>query len=248
MTELIRKRLKEAFAASPEPSMKALSIEAGKNHAYIQQFIDRGTPRRLPEDVRALLSERLNIPENELGGRSPLIASYDPDEDQDPVAFEPGVSTLVAYEGKAPGAMPDVDVTAGAGPGDVAAPHVMPNGGVVYSADAVRGELVLPGYLLGEYTHAEAGRVHVVRVRGDSMETTLSSGDRVLVDTTDIRLGQGGVFVFLDPDGEVVVKRLAKAGRGEVEAVSDNPKQPSRTYRADEIGIIGRAVARLCRI
>ena len=116
------------------------------------------------------------------------------------------------------------------------------------AADAVRGEIVLPSYLLQEYTRAAPGRVHVVRVRGDSMESTLSSGDRVLVDTTDSAIGQGGVFVILDPDGEVMVKRLRKLPKGSIEVVSDNPKQPSDVYPADQLRVIGRAVARLSRI
>lgn len=178
-----------------------------------------------------------------------LVASYDPDDDPEEVlTFEPGVSTLTAYEGSVAGAMPDLEVAPGAGPGDIAAPHVMPAGGVMYSADAVRGEVVLPSYLLSEYTRADAGRVHVLRIRGDSMETTLASGDRVLVDTTDTAIGQGGVFVILDPDNEVLVKRLRKLPKGRVEVISDNPKQAPDVHSLSDIRVIGRAVARLCRI
>lgn len=245
----MRKRLKAAIDASAH-TMATLSREAGKNHAYIQQFIERGVPRKLPEDVRVLLSARLGMPETELGGRKPIIASYDPAEfDREVAPFEPGVSSLVPYEGRTANAMPDIDVSAGAGPGGLPLPHQLPHqSGVVYAADAIRGEVILPDYLLGEYTRAKAGRVHVVRVRGDSMETTLSSGDRVFVDTTDVAIGQGGVFVILDPDGEVLIKRLRKLPEGRIEIVSDNPKQASDNYAAEEIRIVGRAVARLCRI
>ncbi|HVI30435.1 XRE family transcriptional regulator [Hansschlegelia sp.] len=181
--------------------------------------------------------------------RSP-VDSFDPFEaDKEVAAFEPGVSSLLPYEGHLPNAMPDIDVSAGAGPGGLPLPHQLPHdGGVVYAADAIRGEVILPDYLLGEYTRAKANRVHVVRVRGDSMETTLSSGDRVLVDTTDTSIGQGGVFVILDPDGEVLIKRLRKLSEGRIEVVSDNPKQATDTHAASEVRVIGRAVARLCRI
>lgn len=47
-------------------SLKALSERAGKNHAYFQQFIERGIPRRLPEDVRPVVAELLGIDEDEL--------------------------------------------------------------------------------------------------------------------------------------------------------------------------------------
>lgn len=245
----VRARLKEAIEASPDHTMATLSREAKKNHAYLQQFIERGTPKKLPEDVRSLLSDRLQIPENEIGGRSTLVASYDPDApDPEMVPFEPGVSSISPYEGSHPDAMPDIDVSAGAGPGGSELPQLMPNGSVVFSQQAVRGEVVLPRYLLEEYTYANPGRVHVIRVRGDSMESTLASGDRVLVDTTDTAIGQGGVFVILDPDSEVLVKRLRKLQNGKIEVVSDNLKQASDVFRSEEVRVVGRAVARLCRI
>ena len=46
-----------------------LSRMLGRNAAYIQQFIKRGTPRRLAEDDRALLARYFGVPEEVLGGR-----------------------------------------------------------------------------------------------------------------------------------------------------------------------------------
>ena len=37
-------------------SLSELSLKAGKNHAYFQQFIRRGVPERLPEEVRAVVA------------------------------------------------------------------------------------------------------------------------------------------------------------------------------------------------
>lgn len=50
-----------------------LSRLIGRNAAYIQQFIRRGTPRRLPERERAILARHFGIPEQWLGaaGASP---------------------------------------------------------------------------------------------------------------------------------------------------------------------------------
>jgi hypothetical protein len=45
-----------------------LSRFLGKNPAYIQQFIRRGTPRRLREDERGKLARYFGIPEELLGG------------------------------------------------------------------------------------------------------------------------------------------------------------------------------------
>ena len=45
-----------------------LSRLIGRNPAYIQQFVSRGTPRRLPERERSLLAQHLGIAEYLLGG------------------------------------------------------------------------------------------------------------------------------------------------------------------------------------
>lgn len=45
-----------------------LSRMIGRNDAYLQQFVKRGTPRRLPERERAVLAGFLGLPETALGG------------------------------------------------------------------------------------------------------------------------------------------------------------------------------------
>ncbi len=159
-----------------------------------------------------------------------------------------GVSTIKPFQGELPGSSPDIDTSAGAGPGGLPLPSSVSAGEVVYSADAVRGEIVMPDYLLSEFTRARAPRVHWIKVRGDSMEPTLLSGERIMVDTTDTAIGQGGVFVLRDPDGEVIVKRLRKLKGGDVEVISDNPKQATDVHSADSIAVIGRVVGRLARL
>lgn len=49
-------------------SLKLLSEEVGKNHAYLQQFVKRGTPAKLPEEVRNKLVLRLGLTSEDLGG------------------------------------------------------------------------------------------------------------------------------------------------------------------------------------
>src|SRR5262250_3086 len=44
-------------------SLSELSLKVGKNHAYFQQFIKRGVPTRLPEDVRGQVAEILDLDE-----------------------------------------------------------------------------------------------------------------------------------------------------------------------------------------
>jgi len=48
-----------------------LSRMLGRNPAYIQQYIKRGTPRRLAEEDRRLLARYFGVSEETLGGRAP---------------------------------------------------------------------------------------------------------------------------------------------------------------------------------
>src|SRR5579859_6796149 len=47
-------------------SLSELSLAVGKNHAYFQQFMKRGVPARLPEEVRGRTAEILKIDERVL--------------------------------------------------------------------------------------------------------------------------------------------------------------------------------------
>ena len=51
-----------------------LSKLLGRNAAYIQQFIKRGSPKRLPELERGILARYFGVNEQLLGGIAPLVA------------------------------------------------------------------------------------------------------------------------------------------------------------------------------
>ncbi len=63
--QLILDKLKEKRL-----SMKEVSLRLGKNDAYIQQFLKRGVPAQLDEDVRGPLAGMLGIDEDLLRGPS----------------------------------------------------------------------------------------------------------------------------------------------------------------------------------
>ena len=63
----VRRELLDAIARSPNTTnLKQLSIDLGYNHAYLHQFIHRGSPRVLPEQTRYALAKLLNIEEEKL--------------------------------------------------------------------------------------------------------------------------------------------------------------------------------------
>jgi hypothetical protein len=49
-------------------SLAGLSRLLGRNDAYIQQYLRKGTPRRLPERERRTLARYFSVPDAALGG------------------------------------------------------------------------------------------------------------------------------------------------------------------------------------
>lgn len=69
-TDLARMTLRHAADERGE-SLASLSRVARRNAAYLQQYLERGTPRTLPGDVRHALAQHLGIDERLLGAQAP---------------------------------------------------------------------------------------------------------------------------------------------------------------------------------
>ena len=67
MTDVVRANL-ERLCLERGEDFASLSRLVGRNPAYIQQFIRRGTPRRLGETERRALARYFGIDESQLGG------------------------------------------------------------------------------------------------------------------------------------------------------------------------------------
>ncbi|CAI9120471.1 LexA family transcriptional regulator [Brytella acorum] len=94
----------------------------------------------------------------------------------------------------------------------------------------------------------------ILNVRGDSMEPTLKTGDRIILNTAPVHM-LSGVMVFVS-SGLLMVKRLALTAAGSVRVISDNPIYPSEDVPLsrfrwgqpdgdDAITVIGRVAYRL---
>ena len=66
------RKVLERLCAERGEDFAGLSRLLGKNPAYIQQFIRRGSPRRLREDERGKLARYFGIAESLLGGPEPV--------------------------------------------------------------------------------------------------------------------------------------------------------------------------------
>lgn len=65
------------LAADRGESLSALSRLIGRNVAYLQQFVHRGTPERLGEADRLVLAQHFQVDERRLGARVPWTPAGD---------------------------------------------------------------------------------------------------------------------------------------------------------------------------
>lgn len=134
-------------------SLAALSELLGRNPTYLQQFIRKGSPRKLEEQDRATLARFFGVGEEEL--RETQENSYA----KAPKLGESGEWVEV----------PRLDLGASAGPGRVP--------GVEAAFDTFR----FSRRWLEEQGLARAD-LSAIRVEGDSMEPILNDGDEILID------------------------------------------------------------------
>jgi phage repressor protein C with HTH and peptisase S24 domain len=194
-----------------------LSRLIGRNAAYIQQFIKRGSPRYLAERDRQRIAAFLGVPESQLGGPAPQTVPQPV-----PRGAKRSPAMLV---------VPQLAVGASAGPG------------ATVDGEAVEAGFGFdPRWLrkLGADTRA----LSIIAVEGDSMAPTLDDGDDILVDGADTaaRL-RDGIYV-LRMDDALMVKRVARLPMpGRISVKSDNPLYPSwPDLPADTVALVGRVV------
>ncbi len=66
-----RKLLVDTLARRPDLDLKNLSLAIGRNHAYLQQYLMRGSPRELPEAARHGLAPLLGVSPDDLRSTAP---------------------------------------------------------------------------------------------------------------------------------------------------------------------------------
>lgn len=194
--------------------LKALSLKLGKNHAYLHNWITRGTPRRLHADDRVALAELLGVHPHRL---------RDPGEPTPALALSEHPDRVL---------VPEYDVRVSAG------------GGFLVGAETMRDEWPFSRRYLVEELRLRPSQLVILEVEGDSMEPTLRSGDRVLVDRSDANPFKPGIYVLWD-GAATVVKRLQRAydaGPNAVDIVSDNPLHATYRVAVDLLNVIGRVV------
>ncbi|MBB3035499.1 S24 family peptidase [Alteriqipengyuania lutimaris] len=196
-------------------SLAGLSALIGRNSSYLQQFIRKGSPRKLEEQDRRTLAEFFGVDESELGG-----------------AFEGSGEKSYTLRGAAANdedfhAIPRLSLAAAAGPGQFA------------GGEAPFDNFGFSGRWLRE-NGFDPKMLSALTVEGDSMEPLLRHGDEILVDRGS-RFERDGVHVVRLGD-TLMVKRLASAGAGRIALLSQNLAYPPVEVSLDEVEVLGRVV------
>lgn len=191
----------------------SLSRMLGKNPAYIQQYIKRGTPKKLDEDDRRKLAEFYAVDEQLLGGAFPSVAKQ-----------------IIARRGQDMVRIKQLQLGASAGPGSLA-------------DDEAHQDSMAFGAKWLKQIGTDPDKLSLISVDGDSMDSTLCDGDDIMVDHSAAeRPLRDGIYV-LRMDDVLLVKRLALRPSGKISIRSDNNRYPDWDDIApQEVNIIGRVV------
>lgn len=173
----------ERLARERGDDYSALSRLIGRNAAYIQQFIKRGTPKRLAERDRRVLAEYYAVDEQMLGAPAEKQSRKNP-----ATGIIPGVEMV---------AVSQYAVNASAGPG------------ALTEEEQELSQIAFPARWLRKLAGGDPAQLSIITVSGDSMEPSLSDGDEILVSSGDgaERL-RDGIYV-LRVDNALIVKRIA---------------------------------------
>ncbi len=210
--EDVRRRLDELIRSRPGASYAAASRLLGRNHAYVQQFIRRGQPRRLSAaDIRRLADwldvsvHCLTVREDDTVRAARALAP-------------PALVHLDVLDGETPAPSGDSTVSEGI-------PGIRPgeaDGGRRPAAPHLR--MPFARAHLEDWLGGPAERLVLFRMTNDCMSPTLVAGDLVFVDAGDRRIAGDGLYLLRLEAGRLALRRLTLSPCGRRVTVScDNP-------------------------
>ena len=172
------------LAAARGDSLAALSAMLGRNAAYLQQYVKRGSPRRLAEDDRRLLAQYLGVEDHVLGGSGGKTG-------QSRTGFQ--IARLAVQASAGPGALVDDEVLLGTDVIDPALARRLRLRDGQAAIIRVRGTSMEPGLQDGDHiivdlattVQGARGRLHVIRVDGLTMVKRVALRDGTLSVSSD---------------------------------------------------------------
>jgi phage repressor protein C with HTH and peptisase S24 domain len=231
--DLIRKKISEMDVSLAYVSRDILK----KNHAYLQQYLERGIPSRLPEDVRLKLADFLNV--SQLHLKEPAKPANDGRRGLSPEEFDKEVERLSRVMAKTPprlhpyqrGNKDRIPILGIAETG--------PDGWSAWNGDVVD---TIPRTL-----HLEgAVNAYAVYITGTSMEPRYKQGELVLINPGKPTPPGSYVLVQRKPasEGEAPAAMVKLLARRHASKITLEQYNPPKTFdvKNDDIVSIHRVV------
>jgi phage repressor protein C with HTH and peptisase S24 domain len=123
-------------------------------------------------------------------------------------------------------------------------------GGRNHDQEAVKAEWSIPAEYLRYELGVSSANYGILETVGDSMDPTIVSGDRVMVDFDDRTPSPPGIFALWDGLGTVIkrVEHIPNSNPLTFRIISDNTRYDSYERTAEEINVIGRVIWRATRL
>jgi transcriptional regulator with XRE-family HTH domain len=155
----------------------------------------------------------------------------------------PGAASDRAGLSRILGQVPELDARAARGGGRSGGREVRKDGRY---ADPVKPEgWLFPPTFVREQLHSTPDQLVVLDIVGDSMAPTVTSGDRVVVDTGRKTPSPDGLYAIRDALEGIVVKRLQlrrSARPPRVKIISDNEVHAAEEIALSELEVVGKVV------
>lgn len=195
-----------------------------------------------------MLAPTVSSEKNEL--RRLSLEDEDREEQEELSRAITGIGSDGGYKPSVEGAIPEIDVLAGAGAGVLGEVINLTVGGETISAHRVVEEWVLPDSYLAAELHISPWRSLIMPVVGDSMVPTFNPGDRVLIDLNQNEMTVDAVYVISDMESPPQIKRLQRvlfSNPHMVDVISDNQSHQTQRVELAQLKIIGRVAGRMSK-
>jgi phage repressor protein C with HTH and peptisase S24 domain len=208
--------------------LRKASLAMGRNAAYVHQYVYRGSPKVLSEDDRIALAEHLGIDEDELRHQAKPRPQARPTPRTRRVRAGTDGGPLEGFS-----KIPEIDVRASAGPG-----------ALLEGFEETKDVWYFPDAMIRHEFRTRSDDLRIITIDGDSMEPVLSSGDRIMIDTSQRIPVPPGIFVIWDGMGIVAkrIEHILSSDPAKLRIMSVNPDYETYERDAEEVHVIGRVV------
>ena len=112
--------------------------------------------------------------------------------------------------------------------------------------DRIKSEgWMLPPGVLSKQLKTSAEKLLVIEAESDSMAPTITSGDKVIVDTGHTTPSPDGLYAIRDSFDNIIIRRLQLLRAGQpsrVKIISDNPRHAAEEVALEEVEVVGKAL------